>query len=37
MFFLKKKLRILYLGFNIFRVARQWWPMPIIPAIGRQR
>jgi hypothetical protein len=34
-FFLK--IRVLYLGINCFRVANQWWLMPLTPAVGRQR
>jgi len=36
-FFLKFNFKVLFLEFKSFRVARQWWPMPLIPAIGRQR
>jgi hypothetical protein len=34
---LKKNNRVLYLGFNCFKVARQWWCTPLIPGFARQR
>ena len=36
-FFFKFNFKVLFLEFKSFRVARQWWPMPLIPAIGSQR
>ena len=29
--------RVLFLGFKSFRVVKQWWPMPLIPVLGRER
>ena len=34
-FFFKFNFKVLFLEFKSFRVAGQWWPMPLIPAIGR--